>query len=74
MVIAARGTELLEKVSAEIRAAGAPRLEEILSAEALTFLSELHRRFNPKRRELLAARATRQKRFDADAVSFKAVA
>jgi malate synthase len=51
----------------EIRAAAAPRLDEILSADALTFLGELHRRFNPTRLELLAARAQRQKRFDAGA-------
>jgi len=32
---------------------------------ALAFLAELHRRFDPRRRELLAARAERQRRFDA---------
>lgn len=42
-----------------------PRYAEILSADALAFLAELHRRFDGKRRELLAARAERQKRFDA---------
>ena len=49
----------------EIRNAGAPRLEEILSPDALTFLGELHRRFNAVRLQLLAARAARQSRFDA---------
>ncbi|MGC1961026.1 MAG: malate synthase A, partial [Pseudolabrys sp.] len=33
--------------------------------DALAFLAELHRRFDGKRRDLLAARAERQKRFDA---------
>jgi malate synthase len=41
------------------------RYDEILSADALAFLAELHRRFDGKRRELLDARAARQKRFDA---------
>src|SRR4051794_28709339 len=51
--------------SIEIRAKSAPRADEILSADALAFLSELHRRFNPRRLELLSLRAERQKRFDA---------
>jgi malate synthase len=42
-----------------------PRYAEILSGDALAFLAELHRRFDGKRRALLAARAERQKRFDA---------
>jgi malate synthase len=33
---------------------------EILSAEAIDFLTELHQRFDPRRRELLAARAERR--------------
>ena len=41
------------------------RFAEILTPEALEFIAELHRRFNPRRLELLAARAERQKRFDA---------
>lgn len=32
---------------------------EVLSAEALAFLTELHRRFEPRRREMLAARRER---------------
>ncbi|MGZ8324973.1 MAG: malate synthase A [Rhodoplanes sp.] len=43
----------------------APRYPEILSPGALAFLAELHRRFDTRRRELLAARAERQRRFDA---------
>jgi malate synthase len=42
-----------------------PRYDEILTADALEFLTELHRKFDARRRELLAARAERQKRFDA---------
>lgn len=34
--------------------------DAILTPEALTLLAELHRRFEPRRRELLAARAVRQ--------------
>jgi malate synthase len=49
----------------EIRAPSTPRVDEILSAEALAFLADLHRRFNGRRLELLAARAERQKVFDA---------
>jgi malate synthase len=41
-----------------------PRYGEILTREALAFLAELHRRFDGKRRDLLAARAERQLRFD----------
>jgi len=51
----------------EIRANSAPRVDEILSADARAFLAELHSRFNARRLELLAARATRQKAFDAGA-------
>jgi malate synthase len=41
------------------------RAGEVLTAEALDFLCELHRRFDPRRRALLAARAERQRAFDA---------
>ncbi|HEV7476478.1 MAG TPA: malate synthase A [Burkholderiales bacterium] len=40
---------------------------QILSAEALTFLAKLHRRFEPRRQELLALRAQRQTEFDGGA-------
>ena len=39
--------------------------EQILTPEALQFVVDLERRFGPRRRELLAARAERQKRLDA---------
>jgi malate synthase len=38
---------------------------EVLTPEALAFVGELHRRFEPHRRELLALRAERQARLDA---------
>jgi malate synthase len=41
------------------------RSVEILTPAALAFLTELHRRFDARRRELLAARQVRQTRFDA---------
>ena len=46
----------------------APRFREgesILTAEALAFLAELHRRFEERRRELLQRRAMRQREIDA---------
>ena len=49
----------------ELRAAAAPRLEDILSPPALAFLANLHRRFDARRKELLSLRTERQKRFDA---------
>jgi malate synthase len=49
-------------VTAEIHAPVEGRRSEILSEEALAFLAGLHRRFDPVRRELLAARAERRAR------------
>ena len=45
-----------------------PEFAQILTPEALGFLVRLHREFEPRRRELLAARAERQKRVDAGAL------
>ncbi|MFO7631815.1 MAG: hypothetical protein R6W76_04700, partial [Caldilinea sp.] len=42
-----------------------PAVTEVLTPDALTFVAALHRQFNPRRVELLAARKERQKRFDA---------
>ncbi len=39
--------------------------ERILTPEAVAFVAELHRRFNARRLQLLAARAQRQRRLDA---------
>jgi malate synthase len=49
----------------EIHAPLHPRFEEVLSPEALAFVAKLHRAFEPRRQELLAARAARQARIDA---------
>jgi malate synthase len=49
----------------EINAKPGGRQAEILSAEALTFLAGLHRRFNRRRLELLVRRMGRQEDFDA---------
>jgi len=48
----------------EILGAKIERSEEVLTPLALQLLASLHRRFNPRRLELLAARARRQAEFD----------
>jgi len=42
-----------------------PGFDQILTPEALDLVMKLHRSFEPRRQELLAARAARQKTFDA---------
>jgi malate synthase len=49
----------------ELRAPVEGRGEEILTREALEFVAELQRRFDPTRRELLRRRVERQARLDA---------
>jgi len=49
----------------EIRAPMKPGFEAILAPEALALVARLHRSFNPRRKELLAARAERARRLDA---------
>ena len=49
----------------EIHGPISPEFAQILSPEAVAFVAKLCRRFEPRRRELLAARAVRQKEFDA---------
>jgi len=51
-----RDISVLGRVSAEFA--------EILTEEALDFVADLHRRFDPRRQDLLARRAARQKEFD----------
>jgi malate synthase len=48
----------------ELRAPVGGRGEEILTGEALAFVAELHRRFDPTRRDLLRRRRERQARLD----------
>jgi malate synthase len=47
-----------------ITGAKAPGFSDILSPDALAFLADLHRRFNPARKALLQARQIRQKELD----------
>ena len=42
-----------------------PEFAQILTHDALAFVARLHRQFEPRRQALLAARAARQKEFDA---------
>ncbi len=49
----------------EIREAISPEMAEILTPEALSFVVGLQREFGARRKELLAARAGRQKAFEA---------
>ncbi len=48
----------------EIRGPWGSRYEEILNDETVTFLADLHRKFNPSRLRLLKLREERQKRLD----------
>ncbi len=50
--------------AAELARTSAPRAEEVLTPEAVAFVTELERRFGRRRRELLEARAERQARID----------
>lgn len=48
-----------------INAGSSDLATELLTPEALAFITKLHRKFNGRRKELLAARRERQARFDA---------
>src|SRR3981189_1671034 len=52
----------------EISGPWVERSEEVLTPLSMQLLASLHRRFNPRRRELLAARAHRQAELDAGAL------
>jgi len=56
---------VLDRPIAKTAPSSLPGAGEILTDAALGFLAELHERFDARRRELLAARVERQKRFDA---------
>ncbi|HEY5107938.1 MAG TPA: malate synthase A [Caulobacteraceae bacterium] len=58
-------TETATLADVEILGPVEGRAGEILTPKAIDFLAGLHRRFDGRRRELLAARAERQKLFDA---------
>jgi malate synthase len=48
----------------EVLAPTSGEFSQILTPPALEFVAKLHRRFEPRRQQLLAARAARQKQFD----------
>ena len=55
---------VLERPRVAAEPSGVAGAEELLTADALEFLTELHERFEPRRQSLLAARAERQRKFD----------
>ena len=57
--------DVLDRLRAAAAPTGVDGAEDILTKEALAFVAELHERFDARRRELLAKRLERQKRFDA---------
>ena len=57
-------TELKLPAGVEITGTVTPAFAEILTPEAIEFLVALQRRFNPRRKELLAMRAERQAQLD----------
>ncbi|HEX8777929.1 MAG TPA: malate synthase A, partial [Rhodanobacter sp.] len=57
--------ERLDSTAVQLHAQPSPAQQAILSPDALSFLADLHRRFDARRRELLAARGLRQARWDA---------
>ncbi len=56
---------MIQVEGVDIRGPVEGRQEEVLTAEALTFVAELQRRFDASRQELLLARAERQDRIEA---------
>ena len=64
---------LLDERTVEASPSDHPRAGEILTPAALDLLGEIHRRFDVRRRDLLAARLDVQKRYDAgDLPDFRA--
>jgi malate synthase len=56
---------MVDVAGVEVRGAVEGRSAEVLTPDALDFLAELQRRFNPARKQLLERRRERQGRFDA---------
>jgi malate synthase len=56
---------MVETARVEVKGPIEGRSAEVLTPEALEFIGELQRRFNPTRQQLLARRVERQVRFDA---------
>lgn len=59
---------LVAERTVEVAAGGHPRAAEVLSPDALLLLGELHRRFDSRRRALLAERLVKQAGYDAGAL------
>ena len=59
---------LLDRPSVEVSLSDHPRAGEILTPAALNLLGAIHRRFDQRRRDLLAARLVVQARYDAGAL------
>jgi len=57
--------ERLDSATVQLHVQPSPAQQAILGPGALTFLADLHHRFDARRRELLAARRARQARWDA---------
>ena len=55
----------LQRGGVDIDASIPQGCDEILTPEAIAFVTELHRKFDPQRRDLLERRVTRQKAIDA---------
>lgn len=55
----------VEALGIDVRAPVAPQHADLLDASALALLAHLHRRFDPRRLALLAARKAQQARYDA---------
>jgi malate synthase len=49
----------------EVRGERRPEWDEVLSSDALAFVADLHRQFNPRREELLQMREARKQHLDA---------
>ncbi len=55
---------MLDRPRVHAVASGVEGADSLLTPDALEFLTELHERFEPRRRALLSARMERQKKFD----------
>ena len=56
---------MIQAQGVDVRGPVEGRQHEVMTAEALTFVADLQRTFNPRREELLRARADRQRRIEA---------
>jgi malate synthase len=63
--MAATSTDLKLPAGVEIKAPVSAAFAQILTPEAVALVAKLHREFQPRRRQLLAARAERARRLDA---------